>query len=167
MKEIIGDYAGAVLDAEVLIQENNIALDELTQCDTICYRVETMARYDELKTELAKAAFLLSETEINGRLIAVYALDEPLAAGEQHAISYIELPQPKPGSKYPEGIDHLQFVTRLPLPTFRAQHEDISFDEKGLEHRLNPLVKLVGQSVSVKFHDKHMGSVVELEKSYR
>ena len=163
MNEIIGNYEDAVLGAEALLREHGISPDDLVQCDTICYRVETNERYDELRQELARVAMLLNEVEVNGRLIAAFALTEPLAAGDWHDISYIELPQPKPGSRYPEGIDHVQFVTRLPLGKFQATYPDIPFEEKGLASRLNPLLKLEGDTISVKFHDKHMGSVTELE----
>lgn len=163
METIIGDWQGAVTAAERLITERGIANSDLIQCDTLCYRVETNERYSEVKQGLVRAALLLSEVTVNGRLIAAFALDEPLAAGEQSGISYIELPQPKPGSHYPEGIDHVQFVTRLPLTLFHEKYRDVPFKEKGLASQLNPLLKLEGDDVSVKFHDKHMGAVVELE----
>lgn len=163
MKELIGDYEAAITQAEELLHENGIARDDLVQCDTICYRVETNERYDELKQELARIAMMLNEVEINGRLIVVYALEEPLAVGKWQDVSYIEVPQPKPGSHYLEGIDHVQFVTRLPLGKFQAKYSDVAFEEKGLANKLNPLLKLEGEAVSVKFHDKHMGAVAELE----
>lgn len=163
MKELIGDYEAAVTQAEALLHENGITRDDLVQCDTLCYRVETNERYDELKQKLARVAMLLNEVEINGRLIAAFALTEPLAAGDWPDVSYIELPQPKPGSRYPEGIDHVQFVTRLPLSKFQAKYPEVSFEEKGLANKLNPLLKLEGDAMSVKFHDKHMGAVAELE----
>jgi predicted metalloenzyme YecM len=165
VKEIIGNYEVAVLNAEVLLHENGIMLDDLVQCDTVCYRVETNERYGEVKQGLVRAAILLNEVEINGRLIASFALNEPLSAGGQHAISYIELPQPKPGSHYEEGIDHVQFVTRLPLSHFQDKYRSIPFDEKGLANQLNPLLKLAGEDISIKFHDKHMGAVVAFESS--
>jgi predicted metalloenzyme YecM len=163
MKNIIGNYEQAVINAEALLRDHTILTTDIVQCDTICYRVETNDRYDELKEQLAQAALLLNEVEINGRLIASYALEEPLEAGSQHYISYIELPQPKPGSAYSEGIDHVQFVTRLPLGQFRTKYQHLPFETKGLSSKLNPLLKLEGEEISVKFHDKHMGAVTELE----
>ena len=163
MKDILGPYETAVTNAEALLREHGISTDDLVQCDTICYRVETNERYEEVKQQLARVAILLNEVEVNGRLIAAFALEEPLRAGAQDAISYIELPQPKPGSQYAEGIDHVQFVTRLPLGYFHSKYRNIPFEEKGLASKLNPLLKLEGEEVSVKFHDKHMGAVVALE----
>lgn len=165
MKEIIGDYEAFIAKADALVMERGIAADELIQCDTICYRVETNERYVELTRQLAERALMISETEVNGRLIAVFATHEPLSAGRWQSISYLEVPQPKPGSYYPEGIDHVQMVTRRELPAFHAKYAHVAFEEKGLTSSLNPLLKVVGDGVSVKFHDKHMGSVVVLEES--
>lgn len=163
MKEIIGDYATFVTKADTLLASQGIDLQEIIQCDTICYRVETNERYDDVKRQLAQYALMIDETEVDGRLIAVFAPHEPLHAGAWQGISYIELPQPKPGSFYPEGIDHVQYVTRRSLSDFRQAHSDVSFEEKGLKSKLNPLLKLTGEDVRVKFHDKHMGAVVGLE----
>ena len=159
-------YEAAVVGAEALVREHGIAPADLVQCDTICYRVETNERYDDVKQELGQLAVLLSETEVNGRQIATFLLHEPLAAGDQQGISYIELPQPKPGSDYAEGIDHVQFVTRQPLSHFHETYGDLPFETKGLANKLNPLLKFEGDEVSVKFHDKHMGAVVALEESF-
>lgn len=164
MKQLLGDYEAFIEKANTLIDQSGIARKELLLCDTLCYRVETNERYDELKKALTSLAFSVDETEVNGRLIAVYDLRDPLnVPGWQRPVPYLEIPQPKLGSPYKEGFDHAQFVTLRGLSHFRAQHQALSFDEKGLEHELNPLIKLSGDGVAVKFHDKHMGSVIELE----
>lgn len=165
MQEIIGDYELFIEKADTLVAEQGIDADELVQCDTICYRVETNERYDEIKHQLAAVALMIDETEVNGRLITVFAAHSPLRAGKWQSISYIEIPQPKPGSYYPEGIDHVQMVTRRSLSDFQKAHGDITFEIKGLANTLNPLLKLENEEVAVKFHDKHMGSVIELENS--
>ena len=163
MKDILGPYETAVTNAEALLHEHGIDSADLVQCDTICYRVETNERYEGVKQQLVRVAILLNEVEVNGRLIAAFALEEPLRAGAQDSISYIELPQPKPGSHYVEGIDHVQFVTRLPLNHFQDKYRNLPFEEKGLASKLNALLKLEGEEMSVKFHDKHMGAVAALE----
>lgn len=164
MKDIIGDYEQLIAKADDLLAAHGVELNELVQLDTICYRVETNERYDQLMRQLAHVAVLVSETDVNGRQIAVFEPAVPLQAGRWRTISYIELPQPKLGSFYPEGIDHVQYVTRRGLSDFRKVHSDISFEDKGLASHLNPLLKLSGDNVSVKLHDKHMGSVIQLEQ---
>lgn len=164
MREIIGDYVAFIEKADRLIAEHKIDASDLVQCDTICYRVEINDRYDEVKRQLAECALMIDETEVNGRLISVFASKEPLCAGSWSSISYIEIPQPKPGSFYAEGIDHVQMVTRHPLSQFHSTYTNIAFEEKGLASRINPLLKLSGDEASIKFHDKHMGAVIEMER---
>lgn len=163
MQEIIGDYKAFIEKADELLTAHNINTQDVVQCDTICYRVETNERYDEIKQQLGRLATMIDESTVNGRLIAVYAPQQPLVAGDWQSISYIEVPQPKPNNAYSEGIDHVQYVTRQRLSDFQYAHDAIPFEEKGLANSINPLLKLVGDDVSVKFHDKHMGSVIELE----
>ncbi|OGL23896.1 hypothetical protein A2791_03260 [Candidatus Saccharibacteria bacterium RIFCSPHIGHO2_01_FULL_46_30] len=166
MKEVLGDYEAFVAEANKLIDQSGIARKEIIMCDTLCYRVETNERYDELKKLLASHALSSHEEEVNQRMITVYSLREPLnVPGWQRPVPYIEVPQPKPGSPYPEGFDHAQFVTLRGLGEFRAVHTSLPFDEKGLSHTYNQLVKLSGKDVAIKFHDKHMGSVIELERA--
>lgn len=165
MKEIIGDYEMAVTKAEALIVEHGIALTDLVQCDTLCYRVETNERYEDVKQELARIALALGEAEVNGRLIATFMFHQPLTVGRWQMISYVELTQPKPNRSYIEGIDDVLFVTRQSLGEFQKKYYDIAFEEKGLANEANPLLEIEGEGMCVKFHDKHMGVVVELEKA--
>ena len=163
MRELLGDYIAAIESAEALIDTHGIDRQDLASCDTICYRVETNDRYTIMKEALARGALLLDESEVSGRLISVFELNHRLAAAGWGGVSYIELPQPKSGSDYTEGIDHLQFVTRSGLTRFQQKYAHLPFETKGLANQLNPLLKLSGDTVAVKFHDKHMGAVIELE----
>lgn len=165
MKVILGNYESFISSADTLLKSSGIDRSDIVQCDTVCYRVETNERYDELKLQLASCALMVSESEVNGRDIAVYSLEEPLVVGDWSSISFIELPQPKPDNKYIEGIDHVQFVTRQGLAVFRSKYSGIRFDEKGLANKLNPLLKLEADGVALKLHDKHMGAVIELEQA--
>lgn len=164
MKQIIGNYAEVLDRATTTLDDEGIDRCDLVQCDTICYRVETNERYDTIKNRLAQQEMLLDASQVNGREIAVFSLDEPLVAGQRNSISYIELPQPKPGNEYPEGVEHVQFVTRQNLEAFREKYKEVDFDEKGLANSLNPLLRLRTDEVTLKFHDKHMGAVISLER---
>ena len=146
--------------AEKLIQGVDIARSDLVQSDMLCYDVPTNERYDEVKTQLAIAALLLDESMVNGRLIAVFQLKEPLRANGWE-VSFVELPQPKSGEEV-EGIDHIQFVTRTGISQFAQHYPDVAFKEKGNE--LNRLLQIESDSVKVRFHDKHIGAVLELER---
>lgn len=72
------------------------------ELDHICYRVETEARYEELKTILETSyATLLSEAIIGDRFISTYRLNDPIRYINR-TISILELPAPKPGRFYSE-----------------------------------------------------------------
>ena len=163
MKRIIGDYTDAVERATRVLDSVGIEQRDLVQCDTICYRVETNERYDIIKNQLAHQAILLDASQVNGREISVFSLNEPLVANRWDSISYIELPRPKPGSDYVEGTEHVQFVTRQSLETFHEKYHHLDFDQKGLTSKLNPLLRLQAEDITLKFHDKHMGAVISLE----
>jgi len=163
--EILGDYRGFMSQVESLLAELSIDKDELTQCDTLAYEVNSNERYEEVKQKLVQSARVLSEREVNGRLVSILAVDPPLKT-DRWIIPYIELLQPKPGREYDEGLDCAFFVTALPLTHFLEKHTDIAFDKKGLANKLNSYVEYVGDEVSFKLHDKHFGAVVELERHF-
>lgn len=151
-----------VKEADALLRRRGIQQADLVDIDTVCYDTPSNDRYDELKREFAQRAFLIDETEVNGRLIAVLEFHEPLEV-EGHRLTYLELPQPKrPDTE--EGISHVQYVTRQGISRFRSRYSAIAFEEKG--NPLNRLLQLSGDLATVRFHDKHMGAVLEQEKNH-
>lgn len=163
MKNLIGDYEAFAENVNRGLKECGIDRSELAMMDHICYRVETNERYDEVKQKLGERAMLLGETEISGRLIATFECDEPLqACGWQ--IPYIELPQPKEDSPYPEGLEHVELVTVRSLAQFEAMHPGLPFDHKGMGKTINPELGLKHAGISVKFHEQPLGAVVRIEK---
>lgn len=163
MENLQANYEAAIAQAEDLLTSHGLNMEDFVQCDALCYRAETNQRYDELKQEFSTHADMIDETIIAGRNIAVFSLHTPLTAGQWNSIQFIELPQPKEGSPYPEGIDHVKFVTRTGLSQFRKKYAHVPFDEKGLANKLNQLLRIKSDGVGVKLHDKHMGAVIDLE----
>lgn len=128
--------------------------------DHLCYRVETIGRYEQLCKGLAEeGGVLLSGKEIGGRPIAVFKLPTPLAYRER-AIPLLELPAPKSGSPYPEGYEHAEFVVDESLPDFMARYPKLDFDTKGLRKAVNPEVRLRYEGMSVKFHEHDLEYVI-------
>lgn len=165
MREILGDYVTFVAQAEQVIRQRGIALDELTQCDMLNYECDTNERYGEVKVALLKSAKLLNEVEHGGRLISILQAEPRLAVGNWQ-IPYIELLQPKPTRENIDGIDSVFFVTATDVQSFVEKHQDIDFDRKGLSNRANPYVELKADNVAVKFHDRHMGAVLNIERTF-
>jgi predicted metalloenzyme YecM len=162
MKDIIGDYKAFVDNVNQGLEKCGIDRSEFAMMDHICYRVETNERYDEMMQTLGENAVLLGETKISGRLIATFECHEPLQAGGWQ-IPCIELPQPKEGAPYQEGLEHIELVTVRSLEQFEAQHPDLPFDHKGMYKKINPELGLKHAGISVKFHEQPLGAVVRIE----
>ena len=88
LKQLLGDYESFVTNIDAGLERCGIDRRDLSLMDHICYRVETMERYEEMKAALEKCAFLLGEAMVTGRLIATFECKEPLEVGEWH-IPYI------------------------------------------------------------------------------
>lgn len=166
MVEVLGDYPRFIASAEDMIASHGIKNDELTQCDMVNYECSTNERYSEVKAALGRSVTLLSETEHGGRLIGIFQASPSLEAGSWR-VPYIELMQPKPTRENTDGIDSIFFVTAVALPEFLKTHADIGFETKGLVNVANPYVELKADGVAVKFHDRHMGAVLEIERQLK
>jgi predicted metalloenzyme YecM len=90
----------------------------------------------------------------------------------QREIWLVELPEPKPGSPYPEGYEHAEFVTDRPLAQFESwltAHLGITahdLDRKGLTKSLNADLRLrLPDGLSVKFHELPLDRVIEIEQA--
>lgn len=133
-------------------------------CDHICYRVETFARYEECKAQLATLGALAAETTIAGRPIAIFHLHEPFQF-HGRAIECVELPAPKANSPYREGWEHAEFVTGKPLAALLARFAELNFDTRALGKPINPEVALpIPPSFQAKFHQCSILEVIELER---
>ena len=162
MKELLGDYETFVAEISDGLRRCGIGRDEIAMMDHICYRVETIERYDQMKARLAKSAFLLGESMVSGRLIATFECEEPLKV-DGWTIPYIELPQPKSGSDYSEGLEHVEFVLFDTFETFLEKYSTHNFDLKAMHRGINPEIALSLGRYSVKFHLLGLLTVVYLE----
>jgi len=162
MKDLIGDYEAFVDNVNQGLARCGIGRSELAMMDHICYRVETNERYDEMKRKMGERAVLLGETEISGRLIATFECTTPLEV-DGWRIPCIELPQPKDGSPYPEGLEHAELVTVSGLDLFESQHAGLPFNHAGMSKKINPELGLKHEGISVKFHEQPLGAVVRIE----
>lgn len=144
------------------------ALDHLF-LDHLCYRVETMDAYEELRDELLTENELLVESIIGGRRIATLKMKTPFPFRGRD-IPLLELPEPKAGSFYAEGWEHVEFVTDRPLPDFEdwlIKQLRISADEldrSGLNKTRNADLRLrLADGLSAKFHERSLEEVIRKE----
>ncbi len=163
MKQIIGDYEAFINKTNSGLKATGIDRSELAMCDHLCYRVETLERYEEMSQLLSEKAISLGEAEVSGRMIATFEFIELLEAGGWR-IPYLELPQPKGGSPYLEGLEHAEFVVIGNLERFQQRHSELPFNTKGMSKKINAELGLKTGDLSVKFHMQQLGAVIEIEK---
>lgn len=162
MNHLLGDYAGFVQALNSGLEAAGVSRDDLVLCDHLCYRVETDRRYAEMKDSLTAIAKNIGEVSVAGRLISTFELDEPLQTGGW-TIPCVELPAPKPGSPYVEGLEHAEFVV-VNLERFIDSYIQLPFNTKAMGKQINPELGLaLHKGVSVKFHEIALGAVVRLE----
>ncbi|MEO5949847.1 MAG: VOC family protein [Candidatus Saccharimonadales bacterium] len=163
MKEIIGKYETFIARIDSGLAASGIDRKELAMMDHICYRVETQNRYNEMLDKLNRAAILLGESVVSGRNIATFELYNYLEVNGW-TVPYLELPEPKENSPYPEGLEHAEMVVIGGLARFAKKHSDLKFDTKGMSKDINPELGLKTDLLSVKFHEQPLGAVVRIEQ---
>lgn len=163
VKGIIGDYEHFVASVNDELEQLGINHNQLVQLDHLAYRVASHEQYEAMKQKLASIAILLGESMIAKRPIATFELHSPLRAGGW-VIPYIELPAPKDSSPYSEGLEHAEFVVVGSLDKFQANYPTLPWITKALTKKINPELAIKTNTVSIKFHEQSLGSVVNLEK---
>ena len=164
MKELLGDYEAFIRAIDDGLATLGITKDELSMMDHICYRVETTDRYHEMLESMASIGTLLGESMVNGRPIATFELHQYIhVAG--WVVPFVELPAPKQGSPYAEGLEHVEFVVVGSLERFLERHSNLPLTRSGMNKLINPEAGLKTEGISVKFHEQQLGAVVRIEKS--
>jgi uncharacterized protein len=163
MNELLGNYHEFVERINQGLKGSGIDRSELAMMDHICYRVDTMERYRQLFQEFGKTALMIGEVEISGRPIATFEFDTPLEAAGWR-IPYLELPAPKEGSPYAEGLEHAELVVIGDIEKFAKRHSKLAFDRRGMGKLINPELGLKTDVMSVKFHEQPLGAVVRIEQ---
>jgi len=171
-ERILGDIETHVYKITDELAEYNISTDDLAMLDHLCYRVETDERYEEMKRALGEIAVLRAESPVQGRMISIFELHDYLEVpgrtpeSKSWKIPYIELPAPKEGSPYKEGLEHAEFVVVGSLERFRDRYSDVPFDTKAMDRPLNPELGLKTDRAAMKFHKLQIGAVVDIETLY-
>lgn len=140
-----------------------IEMADLAMIDHVCYRVETDERYEEMKDAMTSIATLAGEVEVNGRMISTHRLFSPIVH-DGWRIDGVELPAPKEGAHYSEGLEHVEFVIYDQLDDFARKYSTLDFDMRAIDRGVNPELGFTLDSCdySVKFHRIPLLAVVEI-----
>lgn len=163
LQSIIGDYSVFLKDIISQVEHAGFDLADFTQLDHMCYRTVSDANYIDKKTQLLKVGTLLSETIVKGRSISTIRLAEPVVSGDWR-VDCIELPAPKPDSRYTEGLEHVEFVLYDPIDVFLQKYPDKEFGLRAKDRGVNPEVSYSLGKYAVKFHILSLQTATYLEK---
>lgn len=164
VQELLGDYETFIGSIDAGLTKLGIERHELSMMDHVCYRVETIERYQEMLAKFSQIGTLLGENKVSGRMIATFELDDYLQAAGW-SVPYLEVPAPKEGSPYPEGLEHAELVVVGSLERFLKRHAELPFSSKGMNKIINPEAGLKTEGISVKFHQQQLGAVVRIERA--
>lgn len=150
---------------DIFQQLSSVAIDfENLESDHVCYRVASIEEYECIKAELIKSHELLIEAPVGGRLISTFKLAQAIEY-KNRKIPLLELPEPKKGSAYPTGFEHIEFVIKKDLTSIVNEFPQYSWNTKALHKKLNPEIQLkLNNGLSVKFHNQSLEQVIEIEK---
>lgn len=159
---VIGDWEAfiqTILDKTV---KAGFDLDDFFQMDHLCYRTVSLGNYAEKKDQLGSIGELLGETMVNGRPISTFRLNSPLIY-DNWRIDAVELPAPKAGKDFEEGLEHVEYVLYDDMKTFMAKHSDKDFDKRAVDRGINPELGFEFDKYAIKFHLLNLPTVVYLE----
>lgn len=151
---------------ESLLEQDSVTLKPHWDIDHICYRVSSDTRYKKMREFLASLGRELIESEVNGRLISTYKLNEPFVwKGKE--IHLLELPAPKAGKDTANGFEHIEVVCDQPFEKLKETYSQARWKDKGLQKSFNQELELQLEGCALKFHQLSLESVVTLEKNQR
>lgn len=146
------------------LREHKILLASHWHIDHLCFRTESNQRYEELKHDLSTFSKLLIESEVNGRLISTFKLQNAISY-EGFDIDLIELPAPKKGKIVKEGFEHFEIVSDLTFEELKHYFSGITIDESGTKKLFNKELEFCFENFAIKFHHQSLESVIHLEKN--
>ena len=146
------------------LEESRVMIAKYWEIDHLCYRVESLKRYDELKNSFSTFGKLLIESEINERSIATFKLDSPIIF-RHWMIDVVELPAPKLSKLTKEGFEHIEVVCDLSFADLQEKYKHLKLDMNGLNKEFNQELEIELGERNIKFHHMSLESVVRLEKN--
>jgi predicted metalloenzyme YecM len=163
LQKVIGDYEGFVKNLLGQVKAAGFDLTDFSQMDHLCYRVETENDYQQKKRELATVGREIRETLVSGRLIATFRLHQPIRV-EGWRIDAVELPAPKEGRPFKEGLEHVEFVLYDDIPAFLKKYSGKTFNLQSADRGINPEIGYPLDGCTVKFHLLSLPAVVYIEE---
>lgn len=155
---VLGDYRSFITELLRRVQLANIQV-EGASIDHICYRVATAAEYAAMRTSLLPFSSDCATTTHNGREFSIFRLKLPLIVSG-YQIYLVELPSPKEGSTYRNGLEHIEIVVSG-FPKFTQSHRSQWTGSAG-EASFDASVHVTfDDGLTVKFHAHPLDEVIQ------
>ena len=140
--------------------------------DHVCIRTETDNQYIHMKSYLCGLGKILShDAFIAGRRITTFGLKSAIRLQLKtypFHLSTIELCEPKAGSVYAAGLEHIEFTLQEPctFQTFIKHHKCVDFDTSAINSTHHPSVRfyLPESQVYVKINNQSLRAKIQEEE---
>lgn len=131
--------------------------------DHLCFRSETIEDYEKFKAMFLEWGELLIESEVGGRPISTFKLNEPISY-QHYQISLLELPAPKKGKLTANGFEHIEVVCDESFADIKKRFQAGKFSDSGLQKVFNRELEMELEGCAIKFHHLSLGTVIKIEK---
>ena len=146
----------------LILNDKQISIAAHWDIDHLCYRVDSLERYEELKKVFSDFGKLLIESDVNGRPIATFKLNSCISF-KKWSIDVVELPAPKPSKKTAEGFEHIEVVCDEPFSELEERFKHLKLDLGGLKKDFNQEFEIDLGLRNMKFHHLSLESVIRVE----
>ena len=180
IEDLLGDVDAFINKVHTSLCDHGLnALQRNYEMDHVCYRCESVTIYQNLLHQLVpKFGVILVEGMIGGRPISTVKLHQPLChlvEGQGlYEVTCVEVPCPKAGSHYSNGLEHAELVIghvedgirdNKRLKQFIEECKNLElelasrFDYRALNKKLNADVSVSFDNFTVKFHQRPLYEV--------
>lgn len=146
------------------LADSKIEIASHWDIDHLCYRVDSLDRYEELKNNFLTFGRLLIESDVNGRPIATFKLNSSVVFKEW-SIDVVELPAPKPSKPTKEGFEHIEVVCDESFSDLEGKYKHLKLDLGGLKKDFNQEFEIDLGERNLKFHHMSLESVIRVEEN--
>ena len=162
IENVIGDYR-QFLD-NVFYNINQVRIDITNyELDHIAYRATTKDSYSKILGNICPLfGILVKKVIIRNREIAIIKLTKPLRYKDK-TITFVELMEPADNDKFPEGLEHAEFVVNKGIEKLKKEYPTINF--LFIQRKINPeLILKFKNGANIKFHNSDIEKVLKLQE---
>ncbi len=162
VKDGIGDVEAFYTDVVARLGQLGVDVSELP-LSHVAYRCPSLDAYRSRRDALETVCAGNVENEWHGRPISKLLLSSVFPLGERHGLTLIELIPPPHDPRYALGLEHFGFVVGPGLEAFRQRHAHVISGQQDQGPFNQPLFISLGAGHLVKFHQRSLREVTELE----